>query len=264
MRYIRYEGFEALCVEEAQASTIADGLLWIALVGQTVSVRAIAAALLSVDCRQYSSGIMLDRSQVHLAKGDHYRVLFSQHTERTAHGVTARAVIMHQNFTAQAVNAHHLLFAQRDKNTVPHGFFRRLRMAVGLPMLPEWTDWLWFEGQSAVSVPSLVYRGHWAFADQQLIAPISAQGLEIFQVATELVGWAALIRRHFDLGLPEVATGALRLEYALGNGQRLRISQQAGRWRAYGPDDIVLAEGERQMDCVAALEGEQGIHLKGV
>jgi len=244
MKTIQYAGFEALVTGLVHGR---DGLLYISFAGPTTSTRAIAAALVSRDTRKQASGITLSGTQsVYLERFAHYRVLAQQAEAKRGSIRTMQVGIFHSDLTVVGSNGNVLYLLTEedaDPDVPPPGFFRRLRMAVKLPLLPGWEQWLWDEGKKEVKFPAETEYGHYNSKATmnvllQTAHPVSsyaADGLCCWRVLASQRAWVEVIRQHFDLGV--------RLRHGANDAQE--YWEEAGKVIADGGVGLIRNKASR-------------------
>jgi len=212
LHVVEYEGFQALVLKLIDGINEVDGALLVELATDTTSTRAVTAALISRDTRKRASGIKFKTQlgNLNLERFAKYRVLTTKADKRRGRTKTMRTVVIHEALTAQKVDRDVLYFLTpygHPADKPPNGFYRRLRMAVQLPMFPSWEQWLWNEGREQVR---FFYRSEnsnqAATLSDEPIKDLSgkADGLNLWAVKSLQEIWLAIYRRHFDLNIPMV------------------------------------------------------------
>lgn len=146
MEKIAYKGLEALCLNRISGGWD-TGIIFLRIVGPQNAVRGIWADIVGADTRKSgSSNVTVDGSSVRFAKHTKY-ITVSKHLQRSG---LFEMVFVHPDATSRLNEETRVFYLIAPDNGVPPAFFQRLDALLRLPLLHEWTDWLWNIGLDGV------------------------------------------------------------------------------------------------------------------
>jgi hypothetical protein len=207
VKTLHYEEYDTTAIVTAHLEEGGD-TLYVEMGGILGHVRAITSAMLLMSHRKQDSGITLDGENIHLERRGNYRVFTIKAPERKAHGITTRAILVHEKFTGLAAvdGAFYILLPPDcDFTQPPPNFFERFRLAVDVPVSDTWQEWLWQKGRETP-------YGY----GKSLVTTWWGYNVAVARVHTATAHWVKLIRERLDLKciLRPTSTG-----YASDNGE---------------------------------------------
>lgn len=134
------------------------GLLYLRYVGPETLVNAAWAYLVSKDTREnsWSSKVEIEcpeRKGCTLSKGVRYKTLKTQLPSQYLD-----MCLIHPNLTVAQDTPDEGFYLLTYDDGIPRGFYERLNRTLDIPLKPEWTDWLWTDGQEQQSFSWQVIR----------------------------------------------------------------------------------------------------------
>jgi hypothetical protein len=264
MKTLHYEEYDTTAIVTAHLEEGGD-TVYIEMGGILGHVRAITSAMPLMAHRKQDSGITLDGDHIHLARHGHYRVFTIKAPERKAHGITTRAILVHEQFTGLAVpdgSFYVLLPPDYDFTQPPPNFFERFRLAVDVPVSADWQEWLWQKGRETP-------YGY----GKSLVTIKQGYNVSMAQVYTAAAHWVKLIREHLDLkcvlrptstgyisdsGEWELRKGGYDQFSIFHNGEQVMIEKRQGDKLEVVPFvahlDVALKHAENALGIVLILE----------
>lgn len=134
------------------------GLLYLRYVGPETLVNAAWAYLVSKDARENSWSSLVEiecpeRKGCTLSKGVRYKTLKTQLPSQYLD-----MCLIHPNLTVAQDTLDEGFYLLTYDDGIPRGFYERLNRTLDIPLKPEWTDWLWTDGQEQQSFTWRVTR----------------------------------------------------------------------------------------------------------
>lgn len=146
MKTIERRGFQSIILSYV-ADGWSTGTVFLRFLGPENAVSAIWARLSSSEMRKSGTcGVEIDGSDVRFEKHVRYVTI---PPARLPCGFRDIAML-HPRATAKPGEGTFYVLAQQDVEGPPAEFFPRLNARVHLPMLKEWTPWLWERGLAGV------------------------------------------------------------------------------------------------------------------
>lgn len=142
---VSFGGLRAYCVGYAVDADQDDHVIYLALVGYRTAVRGVWAAL-------------LEHKPIEIA-GQLFRRAEGAYVHRAVplpeSGLENMALLHHQASVTQ-LEPNQPFYLLNDSDDSPYTrFFAMLNRAVVAPMLPQWAEWLWHEGQNKELITQL-------------------------------------------------------------------------------------------------------------
>lgn len=155
MNKITCKGLEAVCLNHITEGW-GTGTIFLRMLGPHNAVKGIWADLMSSDMRRAgSSSTEIGGSTVYLEKNLKYITI-----SKTVSNLL-EMVFLHPKATARLDQESKTFYVLTQGDEIPNLFFPRLDALLNLPLLPEWTPWLWkigLEGAETGRYGKTVYK----------------------------------------------------------------------------------------------------------
>ena len=181
--------------------------------------------------------MQLGKERINCERGAKYRVLPKEAPEKRAYGKTTRISLIHEDLTVldpQRYFQRILLRPDWPVDAVPAEFFPRLRKAAGIPMLEEWADWLWNEGQQPIeTIRDFSTQDDCYLYTSTGVEITQGEGCQMASITASKELWTQILRRHHGLLIPIVEDISSHIWYEAADPKSGWRLQPTSNYRQY-------------------------------